>query len=169
MTIRGDLTQTQATGSMQKPLEKAVATSLGVSPALVELTSATAATTNATMSRRVNGGALTINFRVLAANAKQLASLQNKVAAADFTQSIKKETGKNLIVSSVKASMEEMYAPGAVNLALIAAIAGSVGGVLLISLIVCVVIYKRKRDEKMLPVTAIAYPVHGANLVYVDM
>jgi hypothetical protein len=173
MTIRGDLTQTQATGVMQKQLEKAVAVSLGVSPSLVELTSAAAAaaTVNATKSRRQSGGTLTINFRVLAANAEQLASLQNKVALADFTKSVKKVTGRDLIVSSVTASMEEISAPESGNMiVLIAAVAGSVGGVCFIALIVGVVIYKRRQESsKMLPVTATASPATRGNLVFMEI
>ena len=146
MTLGGSLTAEQVTPEVEQQLENAVAESLGISPALIQIQSVKNA------RRRLL--ALAVTFRILAANATDAAALQKKATTTDFTSAIKKQTGLDIQVSGISADVVSSPttvpiispAPGGSssgNVTVIAAAVGAVGGVLLLGAVLLFV-YVRK-------------------------
>ncbi len=147
MTLGGSLSVSQVSSAVQKQLESAVANALGVQPVLVQFVSLKDA------RRRLL--ALSVTLRVRAANAADAAMLQAKTDSADFTNAIKMQTGLDVPVSGVNAKV--LSDPDAVDVVaapetsnhpntIIAAVVGSVGGLLLIiTATYAVTFYVRRR------------------------
>ncbi len=146
MTLGGSLAAEQVTPEVEQQLENAVAESLGISPALIQIQSVKNA------RRRLL--ALAVTFRILAANAADAAALQKKATTTDFTSAIKKQTGLDIQVSGISADVVSSPtaapivspAPGGSssgNVTVIAAAVGAVGGVLLLGAVLLFV-YVRK-------------------------
>jgi hypothetical protein len=149
MTLGGSLTAEQVTPEVEQQLENAVAESLGISSALIEIQSVKNA------RRRLL--ALAVTFRILAANAVDAAVLQKKATTTDFTSAIKKQTGLNIQVSGISADVVSGPASlptvsqtpsgngsGGSNVVTIAAAVGGAGGGLLILGAILLFVYMRK-------------------------
>jgi hypothetical protein len=147
MKMAGSLSSPeQLTPPRQKQLENAVAYTLGVPPALVDLLSF--------KDGRRRLMALSLTFQILATNAANAAALQSKASGADFASAIKAQTGADVTVSEVLASIAEISeAPPTQdgsnsNAVVVAAAVATVGGVLLLlAAVLAMYFYRHRRDK----------------------
>ncbi len=141
MKIVGDL---QMTSERLQQLEDAVAYTLGLPPALVEV-----------LSFKYDGQrrllAVLVTFRILATNQADAAQLQRKAAAADFASAFKAQIGADITVSDVTAditqSVESTPAPAGSNSSYAGAVGAAVGvvGIVLLGGVVFAYMYRRRK------------------------
>lgn len=141
LTFEGNLSQSQMSEDMKEKMESAIASSLGVSPAIVELISFTN-----TLRRLL---AFSVTFRILAVSAEDVVVLQSKAATANFAKPIKQQTGLDLEISSVNADIvQQQPAKDVGSNVVAAAVAGVVGILVLFTALLVVAIYWSKKNKK---------------------
>ncbi len=130
LTFGGRLSISEISSSVQQLLETAIASSLGLQPALVQLVSLK------NIRRRLL--ALSVTFRILAKNPADALMLKERIASADLGGAIKKRAGEDFLVSSVAVQVENTAASqnGSQVTLIIAAVAGSVGFIILVVVVV---------------------------------